>query len=426
MIARAHERMPLRTVTASLAARPLLALAPFAVVYLAIPFLAPANANLYDDEAGYLGLARLLTHGDFLTGRDNLVTGGPAYPNLWFGPGLPLVLTPFVALHVPVEVIRLLGPLFLFAAVVALFFLLRLFTGRGPALAGALALALYVPLYTVVAFVHSEPLALLLVVLGVYGSVRYARGRRPAFFVLGATSLAWLALTRVEYGWVVSAVAVLLAIVWALRRDARAGRVAAVFAAGVVLCAPWLAYTYSVSGAAFEWGSSGALSLYWMTSPYAGDRGDWHGADSVFADPRLAPHRPLFRHIAPRTLSEQNAELVRAARRNVARHPLKFARNVADNLSRMLFNVPYSFKPAKASGLVYSVPAALLLASLAVAAVRRRRRLPFEARAAAIFAVVTLALHAVLSGYPRLLFPIVPLAILLVVVWSTGREPADG
>jgi hypothetical protein len=104
---------------------------------------------------------------------------------------------------------------------------------------------------------------------------------------------------------------------------------------------------------------------------------------------------------------------------------LKFAENVADNISRMLFNVPYSFKPAKRTGLVYSAPAALLLVALAAAWVRARRfggRLPLELRAIAVFGVATFALHAVLAGYPRLLFPIVPIAIMLVIAWW---EPHD-
>ena len=408
-----------------LAGRPLLALAPFAAVFAAIPLVAPANDNLYDDEAGYIGLSRLLAHGHFLFGRDNLVTGGPNYPNLWFGPGLPLVLTPFAALHAPPMVDRLLGSLFLFAAVLVFYLLLRLFVVARRALLGAALLGLYVPLYTVVAFVHAEPLALLLVVTGCYAGVRYLREARLRWLGAAGLSWCWLALTRVEYGWIVTVLLVASLGWWAIRRNAHALRAAAPLALALVLCTPWLAYTPSGTGNVFEWGTSGPLSLYWMTSPYAGDRGDWHGADSVFSDPHLAPHRPFFRSIAKLDLSAQNARLETQARKNFARKPVKFAENVADNISRMLFNVPYSFKPAKRTGLVYSAPAVLLLAALAAAWVRARRfgrRLPLELRAIAVFGAATFALHAVLAGYPRLLFPIVPIAIMLVIAWW---EPHD-
>ena len=408
-----------------LSRRPLLALAPFALLFAAIPVLAPANGNLYDDEAGYVGLARLLAHGHFLTGRDNLVTGGPAYPNLWFGPGLPLVLTPFAALHAPLLVDRLLGSFFLFAAVLVFYCLLRLFVPARASLLGAAALGLYIPLYTVVAFVHAEPLALLLVVTGCYAAVRYLREGRVRWLAAAGVSFCWLALTRVEYGWIVTLLLLVAVAWWMITRHAFARRAAASLALALVLCTPWLAYTHSVTGDVFEWGTSGPLSLYWATSPFADDRGDWHGADDVFADARLAPHRPFFRSIATLDLSAQNARLEAQARKNAERKPLKVAENIADNSSRMLFNVPYSFKPAKLTGLVYSLPAALLLAALAAAwlrASRTPRRLPAEVRAIAVFALVTFALHAVLAGFPRLLFPIVPLAIMLVVVWRAAVD----
>src|SRR5207248_7142578 len=101
-----------------IALRPYLVLLPLLPMFLAVPFVGPAiNPTLYGDEAGYLHLAQNLVHGHYLTGRNNEITGGPQYPNLWFGPGLPLVLAPFVALHIPVSLIRLLGPVFLFLAV---------------------------------------------------------------------------------------------------------------------------------------------------------------------------------------------------------------------------------------------------------------------------------------------------------------------
>lgn len=413
-------RAPAAALFERLTSRPLLALAPFGLVFAAVPVLAPYNDNLYDDEASYIGLSRLLAHGHFLTGRDNLVTGPNIAPNLWFGPGMPLVLTPFAALHAPLLADRLLGSLFLFAAVLVFYALLRLVVAPPAALVGAAALAVYFPLYTVIAFVHSEPLALLLVVTGSYAGARYLREGRLRWLAAAGLSFCWLAITRVEYGWVLTVLLVAALVWWALTRRPAARRAAAPLAVALVLCTPWLAYSYSVTGDVFQWGTSGPLSLYWMTSPYSADRGDWHGADSVFSDPRLAPHRPFFRSIARLDLSGQNARLESQARKNVTRKPLKFAENIADNVSRMLFNVPYSFKPVKRTGLVYSVPAALLLAALAAAWVRarrRRRRLPLEVRAIAAFGLATLALHAFVAGYPRLLFPIVPIAIMLVVVW---------
>ncbi|MCW3046866.1 MAG: hypothetical protein JWO74_1150, partial [Solirubrobacterales bacterium] len=54
-----------------------------------------------------------------------LLDGGYALPGthdptafLWHGPGLPALMAPFLAMHAGLEVIRMLGPVLLFAAVV--------------------------------------------------------------------------------------------------------------------------------------------------------------------------------------------------------------------------------------------------------------------------------------------------------------------
>ena len=405
-------------------AHPLVCLLPFLALFLAIPLLAPDNASLYDDEAGYLGLARHLVHGSYLTGRDDLVGGGPEYPNLWFGPGLPLVLAPFVAAHVPVEAIRLLGPLFLFGALLVFFRLLRLYVPPGRALAGAVAFGLYAPFWTVIAFLHSDALALLLVVSGLYATVRHLREGRRTHLLLAAGSFAGLALTRVAFGWVLTVLLACAAVAWLWRRRVEQRRLAVVYALALALCIPWLAYTHSVGGNVYEWGSSGALSLYWISSPYAGDRGDWHGADSVFADPRLAPHRPFFRSLAGLGLAEQNRRLTHRALANIGHHPLKFARNVADNLARMWLNVRYSFKPVEASAALYALPNLLVLAGLLLTLVRRRLPVGAEAGALVLFATAAFALHALLASYPRLLLPVIPVALWLVVA-GRRREPAE-
>src|SRR6185437_8151822 len=110
-----------------------------------------------DDEAGYLELARNLTHGHYAAGRpDALLDADPSYPDLWFGPGLPLVLVVPVALGLPLGLIRLLGPLELFLALLVFFHLVARYTNRRAALVAAWGLALYLPFYTVLPNLHSE------------------------------------------------------------------------------------------------------------------------------------------------------------------------------------------------------------------------------------------------------------------------------
>jgi hypothetical protein len=372
-----------------------------------------------DDESGYLELARNLVDGHYATGRpDALLDDDPSYPDLWFGPGLPLALAGPVAIGMPVEVLRLTGPLFLFLAVVLFYSLLRRTMTQGAAMVATWALGLYVPFYSVLTNLHSEPLAVLLVVVAMVAIAHLSNEASRRWLLIGAAALAGLALTRVAYGWVLTAALVPFAAWWLVTRRAVAARLAATFALAVLLCTPWLAYTAVETGRVWQWGNSGALSLYWMSTPTDGLLGDWQQANDVFTDPNLAAERPFFASLRGLDLPDQNAELERQALENMLHHPARYAEHVAANVSRLLFDTPYSHTQQRLTSLGFALPNALLLGSLAAAIVlvlRRRATLPPVAVPFAILWTTAFGLHALVAAYPRMLLPIVPLA-----VWFTA------
>jgi hypothetical protein len=121
----------------------------------------------------------------------------------------------------------------------------------------------------------------------------------------------------------------------------------------------------------------------------------------------------------------QDRALERQARHNILHHPWKYAQNLAANASRIFFNAPYSRRPLYLRTVaVFVVPGALLLALVAAAVSRLalgRRTLPPEGAAFALFAVVSLAVHLPISAYVRMLIPIVPPLLWLVVL---GLSPS--
>jgi 4-amino-4-deoxy-L-arabinose transferase-like glycosyltransferase len=390
--------------------RELARLAPLLAVYLAALAFFPAHP---DDEAGYRELAERITHGTYVTGDDDaLLDADPASPDLWFGPGLPLVLTPLAALDAPIEVFRLSGPVVLFGAMLLLYALARDRWGPRVALASTYAIGLYPPFWPLLSNVHSEPLAVLCIAAAMLGLARQLTKPTAWSFALASGALAGLALTRVAYGWVLTAMLIGGAAWWALRRGRVASRVVAITAAALALCLPWLAYTYSKTDRPFAWGNSGALSLYWMASPYPGDAGDWRQANDVFSDPRLAPHRPFFASLRGLPLAEQNERIERRAVHDIADHPLAYAENVGANLSRMLLNRPYSDSAWKVNDLLYAVSGVGLVVAAVFAAVvllPRRGSLPPETGPFACLAIVAFVTHLLVAAYPRMLAPIVPL-----------------
>jgi hypothetical protein len=395
--------------------RELARLLPLLAIYLAASLLLPAHP---DDETAYVTLAKRIVQGTYVTGDDDaLLDQSTRSPDLWFGPGLPGALVPFVALDAPISVLRLIGPVFLFGGVVLFYLLARDRWGPRIATLSSYGLGLYLPFLALLSNLHSEMLAVLFVVGSMLAISRYLNIGGVRYFAAGAASLAGLALTRVAYGWVLTAVLVLLVLWWLLGRSRAAGRVAPMFAVALVLCVPWLAYTYAKTDRLFVWGNSGSLSLYWMASPHEGDLGDWHPANEVFTDPELAAHRPFFETLRGLTLAGQNSEIEREALQNIVDHPVEYAENLVANVSRMLFNTPYTRTQQATNDLFYALPNALVVGAVALCLLvllPRRRALPLETGPFVTLGAVAFVLHALVAAYARMLMPIVPL-----VAWLT-------
>lgn len=397
--------------------RELALLLPLLALYVAAWAFFPERP---DDEGSYVVLAERLVDGFYVTGDDGAILDErPGSPDLWYGPGLPALLVPLVAVDAPLQALRLTSPLVLFAAVLLMYVLGRERWGQRVGLVASYALGLYIPFLGLLSNLHSEVLAVLFVVVGMLGLARFLERGGIVWLAVGALGLAGLALTRVAYGWVLTIVLVGLVGWWVARRSRSTGRAAVVVALALALCLPWLAYTHSKTDRVLVWGNSGSLSLYWMTSPHEGDLGDWQQAHLVFTDPDLRPHRAFFEGLRGLSLAEQNAEIEREALRTIADHPGAYAENLVANISRMLFNSPYSRTAQQTNDVFFALPNAILLGAAvlcAIVLVPRRRGLAPEAGVFAVLAGAAFGLHALVAAYPRMLAPIVPLVVWLTVL----------
>jgi 4-amino-4-deoxy-L-arabinose transferase-like glycosyltransferase len=420
-----------KVIFALLAWRPFVVLLPLLALYAGIALVASPGPHPVNDEIDYVGLAANLVHGDYAYSGGPGASTGPwaREPNLWFGPGLPATLAPLVALHAPLFVIRLTGPLFLFLAVLVFYRLLRLYTSRRRSLAGAATLGLYYPFFTLLDFVHSEPLAILLSTAAAYFVARAFREGTRRHLVFAGIALGYLAMTRVAYGWVLIALLV-VATTAALvaRRSAWPRKTAAIAAIALVVCVPWLVYTYSLSGRILYWGNSGGSSLYWMASPYPGEAGEWHSPSVAFDDPRFAAHRPFFSRLARMSSLDRDRALQEQAVRFIREHPSAYLKHVALNTSRLFFSVPASFEPISLRTLAkFGFPnLCLLLAVLGAIAVRARRRLrlPPEALVISALALLAIGVHVLLAGYSRMLMPTIPLLLWFVFSSAVAAREA--
>ena len=362
------------------------------------------------DEFRYLAYATNLTHGFYA-----LTDSSDPQLYLWHGPGLPTLLAPLVALHLPLEVTRVLvGPTLLFATMVVFHHLVRLYlSSERAALIATYGLALYLPFASVLSVIRVEPLATLCFTLAAFFMVRSFRGGQRDH-VWAGVALAALALSRVEYGYVLLA-ALLLSGVWLLvsRRAPMARRSVTALLVALLLCTPWLLYTYSLTSRPFYWGNSGGLSLYWMSAPE--NLGDYH--PNQVLDPQGTNGR-RFTDVKRLKPLDQDTRLQQIAFQNIRGDPKHYLSNVVNNIGRLVFNSPYSFTNQKASSMLYAVPNALLLGVLSIAAlvaVRVRRSLAPEILPIAVVTALGFAVHVPLAGYARFVIPLVPVTAWLAI-----------
>ena len=401
------------------------ALLPCLLVFIAATLAVPF-ARETGDEANYLAYAERLIQG----GYAELRSPWPV-DYLWHGPGLPLVLAPMLAIGAPLEVIRLVDPLLLWGALVVFFKLTAEYTNERVALRSSYALLLYLPFYTVLGPLHVEPLATFLFTLGVFFSVRVVRGSRGAQWWAGL-AFGLLALSRVEYGWVLLVGAV-AALGWLVlrRQSVLARQLATVSCVGLLCCVPWLAYTYSLTDRLFYWGNSGGLSLYWMSAPTEGNLGDWHppfisSGDSFLSSnaPAVRPNQSLFARVRRLPPLEQDPRLQELAIGNIRDRPDVYLSNLVNNTSRLIFNFPYSYSAQTDRPLIYTLPNAVLLGALGVAGaiqLHDRRRLRPEVLLVATLLLLGFAIHLPVAAYGRYMLPLMPAATYVVVVSLVPR-----
>jgi hypothetical protein len=393
----------------------------------ALAGIAGAKGDLDGDGWRYLANARNLLHGGYAS---------PETLMFWNGPGYPLTLVPWVALHAPMAFARLANGLWLYLAAVHCQGALR-------ALGLERRSLLYAYLIAAVLFLHgallgslmSESLSAFLVCGAAW---HYARsGYAPRAHVhlgLAGIYLGYLALTKVFFGYALEASLLVALGAWlgygrgygraagaqarAAASSARRGAVAC--ALGLAVCGPWLAYTWSQTGKLHFWGNSGGLQAWYFSWPEKEYYGDWLNWQAILEHPDFfLPHLDEVHTMLKYDAVTQDSLLKTWARRNCREHPGKCFTNWRANVNRMVFGYPIT--PYAGGGMelatgnrsfIYALPF-FLLAAVGIPGWLGRRRLRPEAHACLSFALLSLAGTSLLSAIPRQVFPLLP----LVLIW---------
>ena len=390
-------------------------LIPLLAIYVFVLALNPMH-HPRSDETRYMWFAENLSEGFYSPKHD---------VHLWNGPGYPLILAPFAGLSLPWVAARALNIAFMLAAVLYFYHMLRRCVSSRVALISAYILGLWPPIVRFIPRLMTEPLAVFLVCGLIYhlAALHRSPARSWRHLVLVSFYMAYLAMTRVIFGYVIAVGLVVFLVVYLWRRAAEVRKDLLAYCLALVFCLPYLAYTYSLTGKVFYWANSGGMSLYWMASPYAEDLGDWHLPTAMRGHPDIAEnHTQFFNGIADLSPIEQDEALKRQAIENIINHPGKYLKNWIANVGRLLFNYPYSFRTHNLwtyhriiPGMFLAVLSVLCLYPTYVA----RRRIPHEMWFLLLFALVAFGGSSLVSAMNRFFLPLVPICILWIAFTLT-------
>ena len=258
---------------------PYLLFLPFLIFFIVFIILFHTD-GLEGDEGRYLMFAQNLLHGFY----------SPPAPaiNLWNGPGYPIILMPFVALRLPLIAMTLLNALFYYLSIVFLFKALLRIVSFGKALAFSLFWACFFSAYQKMPRITTETFTLFLVALLMFCLLKAWIDRSNTYLFVSGLVLGAIVLTKIVFGYVLMVMLFLGLLLWIWHRkkkDYKRGIIVLLIAFAVT--APYLIYTWHLTGGVFYWGDSGGMSLYWMSTPYQGEFGDyrygklpeWHQRD---------------------------------------------------------------------------------------------------------------------------------------------------
>ena len=408
---------------------------PLAILVIgALWVRAHAVDRSFGDEWRYLWYARNILRGYYTPSDNEMIWNGPAYP---------LLLTPFVAFGAPLILPKLLNVALFTLAVVYVHRTLLLYCSPARATVGGLVLGLSPLPYGFLHLIYTETLSTFLMAATVFHfcASRRARGRGHA--IAAGVCLGLLILTKVSFGPATVFALLVSAALYFLRRSRTVERALITTGLAFALCVPWLGYTYAKSGKLLYWSSGGGSLIYFMTSPYPEEKGDWFHHGHIANVPFLREHhKPLFDRLRGDPKSYEGSELERmmpgvgrtcgiAADSELWRigfqqlraRPLGYLRNWAFNVTRLFFNFPYTLYTDIDWRLI-ALHSALLAGTLWVGVERLRRRvwLPPQLEALGIYTLLCTAIATGLGAVGRYLLPLYPLYVLLALAGTAPER----
>jgi hypothetical protein len=414
---------------------------PILLIFLVDVYALGKNVPLSD------GIRYWQTASDILNGfRDTPVLEGYLLLN---GPLYPLLLAFFKGLGFSVKACIFLNAGFLYIGFTYFLKTALQFLTQKKAIWVTYILVFVDPfLFYWGAKLYSEPLAILWMCLLLYSVSEYLNSPTKKNLLKAALLFCLLALTRVIFAYVIVALIPIGFLGYLLLKKEIYKKLVKLSSLSLLFCVPYLIFTYSITNKIFYWSGNGGLLLYWTSSPYKSDMGEWHtlqinhdhfaarynafsGLDSLYLrkvndiiiNEINNNHRPFVERLAStKGLVESDEALKTKAIENIKSHPASFLQNWFLNTGRLLVGIPHALyhKPPFSPffTLVNTVKSSFVLCFLLMALVLFFRK-PKAASPLLIWMLLVLAIY--LGGQSllavqsqRFLLPIYPLMLMFI------------
>jgi len=366
---------------------PYLLFSPFLILYVLLIIIF-RGSGLVGDELRHLYYANNLLHGFYSPHSPHV--------NLGIGPGYPIVLAPFVAMHFPYLGLKLLNAVFYYLSVVFLFRAARQMVSFNKSFLVGLFWGCNYITFNFMYFILTESFTIFLITLMLFLLVRAYQSKEAKlsrkYVYLSGFIIGYIALTKIIFGYVILFLVVGSAVLWLLNRKAvnyRKGLIISCVA--LIILMPYLIYTYYLTGKFFYLGTLAGNNMYWMTSSAPNEYGTWfpdippkpdtnaalhdkHPAQDVnpvislkrifvpgAEDSLKLYHQEDFDEFRKYDGVELDDAYKRVSYQNIKAHPAKYLQNCFSNFGRMLFGYPNSYMIQKPGDLLRIPPNGIIL-----------------------------------------------------------------
>jgi len=176
------------------------------------------------------------------------------------------------------------------------------------------------------------------------------------------------------------------------------------------------------------WSNAGGMCLYWMSTPYDGEFGDWNNTDftancghdkNIPCNAVLLSknHKEDMDYITSLPIIDQDDAYKKIAVKNIKNNPVKYIRNCASNLGRIFFGIPASYFYQREETLARFPPNCFVFVFVLFSfsfTIVNIKKINFEIIFIALLLLSYLFISTLVSAYPRQLTIVVP----LILFWT--------